>query len=197
MCGALGGALLPLGLFIGGKTPARRRAAVQKASGARFFFPEAMTVLDIGGQDSKAIAMNAAGKVATFEMNDRCAAGTGKFLEIMARSLDFSPAQFGSEALQAEKGIQINSMCWVFAESEATSLVARGEDQRSKTSKCQTQGYVVWRPRSLKFSPPVGNAWICRCNCPPLANCGELHIYAADERPRPLTGTQDKERGHE
>ena len=64
-------------------------------------------------------------------MNDRCAAGTGKFLEIMARSLGFSLDQFASEALQAEKDIQINSMCTVFAESEVTSLVARGEDRRN------------------------------------------------------------------
>jgi predicted CoA-substrate-specific enzyme activase len=101
------------------------------AAGARHFFPEAATVLDIGGQDSKAIAMNAEGRVVKFEMNDRCAAGTGKFLEIMARSLGFDLEQFAAEALQAEKDIQINSMCTVFAESEVTSLVARGEDRRN------------------------------------------------------------------
>ncbi|RPJ69023.1 MAG: 3-hydroxyacyl-ACP dehydratase, partial [Desulfobacteraceae bacterium] len=101
------------------------------AAGARHFFPEAATVLDIGGQDSKAIAMNPAGKVVKFEMNDRCAAGTGKFLEIMARSLGFSLEQFAAEALKAEKDIQINSMCTVFAESEVTSLVARREDRRN------------------------------------------------------------------
>jgi predicted CoA-substrate-specific enzyme activase len=101
------------------------------AAGARFFFPEAVTVLDIGGQDSKAIAMNSAGKVVKFEMNDRCAAGTGKFLEIMAKSLGFSLEQFASAALQATRDIQINSMCTVFAESEVTSLVARGEDRRN------------------------------------------------------------------
>ena len=60
------------------------------AAGGRYFFPQAATVLDIGGQDSKAIAMNASGRVVKFEMNDRCAAGTGKFLEIMAKSLGFS-----------------------------------------------------------------------------------------------------------
>lgn len=101
------------------------------AAGAYFFFPEALTVLDIGGQDSKVIAMNVAGKVVKFEMNDRCAAGTGKFLEIMAKSLGFNLEQFASEALKAEKDIQINSMCTVFAESEVTSLVARGEDRRN------------------------------------------------------------------
>ncbi len=101
------------------------------AAGARYFFPEAATVLDIGGQDSKAIAMNSSGRVVKFEMNDRCAAGTGKFLEIMAKSLGFSLEQFAAEALEADKDIQINSMCTVFAESEVTSLVARGEDRRN------------------------------------------------------------------
>lgn len=100
------------------------------AVGARSLFPEVRTILDIGGQDSKAIAVNNAGKVTKFEMNDRCAAGTGKFLEIMANTLGFGLDQFGAEALQATKDIQINSMCTVFAESEVTSLVARGVNRR-------------------------------------------------------------------
>ncbi len=101
------------------------------AAGARHLFPQVSTVLDIGGQDSKAISMNEAGRVVKFEMNDRCAAGTGKFLEIMARSLGFTLEQFAAEALQADKDIHINSMCTVFAESEVTSLVARGENRRN------------------------------------------------------------------
>jgi predicted CoA-substrate-specific enzyme activase len=68
------------------------------ARGARAFFPDARTVLDIGGQDSKAIALFENGKVKKFEMNDRCAAGTGKFLEIMAKTLGFSIEDFGQEA---------------------------------------------------------------------------------------------------
>jgi len=99
-------------------------------AGARHCFPDAVNVLDIGGQDSKAIALNPAGRVVKFEMNDRCAAGTGKFLEIMARSLGFNLEEFGREALKAENGLQINSMCTVFAESEVTSLVARGMGRR-------------------------------------------------------------------
>jgi predicted CoA-substrate-specific enzyme activase len=100
------------------------------ARGARYFFPDAFTVLDIGGQDSKAIQMNSAGKVIKFEMNDRCAAGTGKFLEIMATSLGFSIEAFGQVALESAKSLEINSMCTVFAESEVTSLVARGKNRR-------------------------------------------------------------------
>jgi len=92
-----------------------------------FLFPEVRTILDLGGQDSKAIAVNDTGKVIKFEMNDRCAAGTGKFLEIMAQALGYSLDQFGVEALESTRDIQISSMCTVFAESEVTSLVARGE----------------------------------------------------------------------
>jgi predicted CoA-substrate-specific enzyme activase len=97
------------------------------ALGAHHLYPEARTVLDIGGQDTKVIALTPVGKVAKFEMNDRCAAGTGKFLEFMATALQVPLGEFGAFALQADKRIQINSMCTVFAESEATSLMARGE----------------------------------------------------------------------
>ena len=97
------------------------------ALGAHHLCPQARTVLDIGGQDTKAIALTPDGRVAKFEMNDRCAAGTGKFLEFMATALQVELEDFGGFALQADKRIQINSMCTVFAESEATSLMARGE----------------------------------------------------------------------
>jgi (R)-2-hydroxyacyl-CoA dehydratese activating ATPase len=97
------------------------------ALGARHLYPEARAVLDIGGQDTKVIALSPQGKVLRFEMNDRCAAGTGKFLEFMALALQVPLEEFGSFALQARKRIRISSMCTVFAESEATALMARGE----------------------------------------------------------------------
>jgi (R)-2-hydroxyacyl-CoA dehydratese activating ATPase len=100
------------------------------ARGARFFFSDASTVLDIGGQDSKAISLFDNGRVKKFEMNDRCAAGTGKFLEIMAKSLGYGIDAFGREALGTEKGVRISSMCTVFAESEVTSLIAGGQNRR-------------------------------------------------------------------
>jgi predicted CoA-substrate-specific enzyme activase len=100
------------------------------ARGVQALFPDARTILDIGGQDSKVIRTNGTGKVVKFEMNDRCAAGTGKFLEIMARSLGFDIVDFGGQALLAENELSINSMCTVFAESEVTSLLARGQDRR-------------------------------------------------------------------
>lgn len=90
-------------------------------------FPECRTVLDIGGQDSKAIRIDN-GRVEDFEMNDRCAAGTGKFLEVMATTLGYSIGEFGEAALSADSAATINSMCTVFSESEVVSLIARGEN---------------------------------------------------------------------
>ena len=100
------------------------------AKGARAFFPESKAVLDIGGQDSKAIALFENGKVKKFEMNDRCAAGTGKFFEIMSKTLEYDIEEFGREALLAENDLNISSMCTVFAESEVTSLIAKGKSRR-------------------------------------------------------------------
>lgn len=96
------------------------------ALGAGRLFPECRSVLDIGGQDTKAIALDSSGRVGKFEMNDRCAAGTGKFLEFMATSFQIPIERFGDFALEGTPGLSINSMCTVFAESEATSLMARG-----------------------------------------------------------------------
>jgi len=96
------------------------------ALGARTLFPECRAVLDIGGQDTKVIALDEGGRVLRFEMNDRCAAGTGRFLEIMASALRYPVPEFGRAALEAPKAEKISSMCTVFAESEVISLITRG-----------------------------------------------------------------------
>ena len=96
------------------------------AVGAKHWFSECRAILDIGGQDTKAISLDSKGKVQKFEMNDRCAAGTGKSLEFMATSFQVPIEQLGSFALGGAEGLKINSMCTVFAEAEATSLMARG-----------------------------------------------------------------------
>ena len=98
------------------------------AAGARYLYPDCHTVIDIGGQDSKVILLSDKGEVQKFEMNDRCAAGTGKFLEVMAQTLEVGIAEMGDLALSAKKKIQINSLCTVFAESEVVSLIAKGEE---------------------------------------------------------------------
>ena len=96
------------------------------AIGSRHHFPECTTVVDIGGQDSKVISLGANGNVINFQMNDKCAAGTGRFLEIMATSLGFSLDDFGPAALESDQEVAINSMCTVFAESEVVSMKNRG-----------------------------------------------------------------------
>lgn len=97
------------------------------ALGAKHLYPEVKSILDIGGQDTKAILLGEKGEVVKFEMNDRCAAGTGKFLEHLARIFQIEIKDFGLYALKGDKPPLINSMCTVFAETEATSLMARGE----------------------------------------------------------------------
>ncbi len=97
------------------------------AAGAHFLNPAVRTVIDIGGQDSKVIRLNDRGGVLDFAMNDKCAAGTGRFLEVMARALEVDLEAFGALSRQAARPAAISSMCTVFAESEVVSLVAAGE----------------------------------------------------------------------
>lgn len=96
------------------------------ALGAKALHPPCRVILDIGGQDTKAICLNEAGEMSKFEMNDKCAAGTGRFLEIMANALSYSLEEFSKAAISAERAEKINSMCTVFAESEVISLTAQG-----------------------------------------------------------------------
>ena len=96
------------------------------AIGCNHIFPQCRTILDIGGQDTKAISVGPGGRVIDFQMNDRCAAGTGKFLEVMAAAMGMSLEEMGRLALEAEGEVKISSMCTVFAESEVTGLIARG-----------------------------------------------------------------------
>jgi predicted CoA-substrate-specific enzyme activase len=97
------------------------------ARGARYLFPKTRTILDIGGQDSKAIRLSEDGKVADFIMNDKCAAGTGRFLEVMARTLEVALRDMGPLSLKSRELIPISSMCTVFAESEVVSLIAQSK----------------------------------------------------------------------
>lgn len=97
--------------------------------GTYHLFPNCRTILDIGGQDTKAIAMDSKGRIKKFEMNDKCAAGTGRFLEIMAMALRFSLQEFGDKALESDHIEKVNSMCTVFAESEVISQLARGAER--------------------------------------------------------------------
>ena len=96
------------------------------ARGANYLFPDARTVIDIGGQDSKGMSIDENGRVKDFVMNEKCAAGTGRFLEVMARALEVDLDAFGKLSLESTKPAKISSMCTVFAESEVISQIARG-----------------------------------------------------------------------
>lgn len=94
------------------------------ARGAHFLAPDVMSVIDIGGQDSKVIHLDENGAVVNFVMNDKCAAGTGRFLETMARTMEMPLDEFCTKGLDWKHEVTISSMCTVFAESEVVSLVA-------------------------------------------------------------------------
>jgi len=93
--------------------------------GARHLLPTVRTLLDIGGQDTKVISLDADGRLQKFEMNDKCAAGTGRFLEVMAVALSYDMGEFVDAALTAPRAQQVAAMCTVFAESEVIGAVAR------------------------------------------------------------------------
>ena len=97
------------------------------AKGAFFLDPQVRTIIDIGGQDSKVIRIDETGSVVNFVMNDKCAAGTGRFLELMARTLELSLDEMSEKGLKWREDITISSMCTVFAESEVVSLVAENK----------------------------------------------------------------------
>jgi len=96
--------------------------------GAFFINPEIRTVIDIGGQDSKVIKLDDTGMVVDFLMNDKCAAGTGRFLQVMANALQVDISELSELAEKAEP-VNISSMCTVFAESEVVSLIAEGSSK--------------------------------------------------------------------
>ena len=97
------------------------------ARGAHYLDPSVRTVIDIGGQDSKVIRVDENGAVVNFVMNDKCAAGTGRFLEMMARTLEMSLEELSLKGLDYREDITISSMCTVFAESEVVSLIAQNK----------------------------------------------------------------------
>jgi predicted CoA-substrate-specific enzyme activase len=100
-----------------------------QAKAIHWLFPEAQLVIDIGGQDFKAIELDPEGRVLNFAMNDKCAAGTGRYLELMAKVFELSLDDFGNAAASAKEAVDINSTCTVFAESEVVSFVSRGTDE--------------------------------------------------------------------
>ena len=99
------------------------------ARGAAALHPGVRLVIDIGGQDSKAITVDADGLVERFAMNDRCASGTGRFFDVLARALEVDVTEVGQLALSGHEGLEVSSMCATFAETEVISMLAQGQDK--------------------------------------------------------------------
>ena len=96
------------------------------ARGAHWFVPEVSTILDMGGQDCKGIRVNERGEVTNFIMNDKCAGGTGRFMEIIAEILQIPLPEIGPMSLESTEKIPFNTICAVFAKSEAVALLKKG-----------------------------------------------------------------------
>ncbi len=96
------------------------------AKGVHMVFPEVRTIIDIGGQDAKAIALNDNGRMMNFVMNDKCAAGTGRFLDVMATILQLDISELEKQAALAQNPVSISNTCTVFAESEVISQLSAG-----------------------------------------------------------------------
>lgn len=135
------------------------------ARGAVGMVPEVRTVIDIGGQDSKVISIDTNGLVARFAMNDRCAGGTGKFIETLARAMNVELEDMGELALQAEEQLNMTSMCATFAETEVISLLAEGKPKIDvlgavhRALAKRTQGLVS---RVGKIDPVVMTGGVAR-----------------------------------
>ena len=128
-----------------------------QARGIHLLLPQVRTIVDIGGQDSKVIVIDEQGQIQDFALNDRCAAGTGRFLEVMAAALEVEVAQLGELATQAAQPAKISSTCTVFAESEVVGLLAAGESPENMAAGlCRA---IAQRVASLMqqahWEPPV------------------------------------------
>jgi predicted CoA-substrate-specific enzyme activase len=126
------------------------------ARGLYYLLPTVKTIVDIGGQDSKGIKINN-GKVTSFVMNDKCAAGTGRFLEIIADSLGIPLTKLGEISLTAERAAEISSTCTVFAEHEVINKLASGESTANLVAgiheSVATRIYAL--VKKLKVEPDV------------------------------------------
>jgi predicted CoA-substrate-specific enzyme activase len=126
-------------------------------AGAHYLNPGVRSIIDIGGQDSKVIVIDEKGKVKNFAMNDKCAAGTGRFLEVMARALEVDLDGFGILSLKAGSPSKISSLCTVFAESEVISLISKGERRENIIAGIHESiaGRVAAMANRVGIVPPV------------------------------------------
>ena len=138
------------------------------ARGIGYLLPDTRTLIDIGGQDSKAIIVDEGGFVLDFAMNDRCAAGSGKFLEFLALTMDFDIEEFAETAFKSTSPVAISSICTVFAESEVLSLLAEHasvEDVAAGVHRSIARR-VAQMAKSLHPHPPISfSGGVARNKC--------------------------------
>lgn len=113
------------------------------AKGANYYFPDARTIIDIGGQDSKVIKIDGNGNVLDFVMNDKCAAGTGRFLEVMARTLEIELEEMGEISLHGKDNVSVSSLCTVLQNRRLYRLLAPTTKRRIFAVDCIFQSQNV------------------------------------------------------
>ena len=155
------------------------------ARGIAHFLPDARTLIDIGGQDSKAMILEEGGLVMDFVMNDRCAAGSGKFLEFLALSMDLSVERFAELAYTSNTPVNISSICTVFAESEVISLLAEGVTKEDIAAGVHRSiaNRVAQMVHSLRPQAPVafsGGVAYNKCLVRELAYALEMEILVPE-----------------
>lgn len=155
------------------------------ARGVASVLPDTKTLIDIGGQDSKAIILEEGGLVSDFAMNDRCAAGSGKFLEFLAMTMNMSIQEFAELAYTSRNPTQISSICTVFAESEVLSLLAEGAEHNDVACGVHRSiaARVAQMVNMLHPAPPAafsGGVAHNRCLIRELANVMNMEILVPD-----------------
>jgi (R)-2-hydroxyacyl-CoA dehydratese activating ATPase len=127
------------------------------AAGVRYYYPDCRTIIDVGGQDSKVIFLSEEGAVQDFCMNDKCAAGTGRFLEMLAVRLDCSVADLSRLAQTSDSETELASTCVVFAESEIIGLLAQNEKMQNiiRSAHNSIARRIAAQLFSFDFQPPI------------------------------------------
>lgn len=157
------------------------------AKGAHFLYPGVRTVIDIGGQDCKVLSLSPDGRLLNFVMNDKCAAGTGRFLEVMARILELELQDMGPLDAMASVPVDITSTCTVFAESEVISKLSQGVDIKSLLAGIHRSvaARAASLARRLGVSEPMfmtggvsRNAGVLRALCKELGSTVTTHPKA-------------------
>ena len=127
------------------------------AKGIYYLYPTAHTIIDIGGQDAKAIRLDGKGNIGQFVMNDKCAAGTGRFLDVMSRVLEIPLSELGDVHFKATQWAFVSSTCTVFAESEVISLLSQGVSS-SHLSSLRNSSMIATPVYSLNFFSSFSSA---------------------------------------